>query len=56
MEEKRAQGQDIPEEAIVGTKTGLMGAVAGIGDTIDWGMWLPIILSLFIPLAKKAMA
>ncbi len=30
-----------------------MGAVAGIGDTIDWGMWLPIILSLFIPLAKK---
>ena len=53
MEEKRAQGQDIPEEAIVGTKTGLMGAVAGIGDTIDWGMWLPIILSLFIPLAKK---
>ena len=52
MEEKKSQGNDIPEDAIVGTKTGLMGAFAGIGDTIDWGMWLPIILSLFIPAAK----
>lgn len=53
MEEKKAQGEDIPEEAIVGTKTGLMGAIAGVGDTIDWGMWLPIILSLFIPFAQE---
>jgi PTS system mannose-specific IID component len=52
MEEKKAQGEDIPVEAIIGTKTGLMGAIAGVGDTIDWGMWLPIILSLFIPAAQ----
>ncbi|SFV41640.1 PTS system mannose/fructose/sorbose family transporter subunit IID [Ligilactobacillus acidipiscis] len=53
MEEQKSKGNDIPEEAIVGTKTGLMGAIAGVGDTIDWGMWLPIIFSLFIPMAKN---
>lgn len=53
LEEKKALGNDIPEDSIVGIKTGLMGPFAGIGDTIDWGTWLPIILSFFIPLAKQ---
>lgn len=53
MEEKKSQGADIPEEVIIGTKTGLMGAIAGVGDTIDWGMWLPIILGMFIGTAEK---
>lgn len=53
MEKEKALGNEIPDEAIAGTKTGLMGPIAGIGDTIDWGMWLPIILSLFIPMAKQ---
>lgn len=53
MEEKKSQGSDIPEEIIIGTKTGLMGAIAGIGDTIDWGMWLPIILGMFIGVAEQ---
>ncbi|MFI3618891.1 PTS system mannose/fructose/sorbose family transporter subunit IID [Enterococcus avium] len=53
MEEKKSQGADVPEEVIVGTKTGLMGAVAGVGDTIDWGMWLPIIIGMFIGSAQK---
>lgn len=53
MEEKKSQGLDVPEEAIIGTKTGLMGAIAGVGDTIDWGMWLPIILGMFISTAQK---
>lgn len=53
MEEKKALGNDIPEDVIIGTKTGLMGPFAGIGDTMDWGTWLPITLGFFIPLAKS---
>lgn len=53
MEEKKSKGIDVPEEAIIGTKTGLMGAIAGVGDTIDWGMWLPIILGMFISTAQN---
>lgn len=52
MEEQKASGADIPDEAITGIKTGLMGPFAGIGDTIDWATWLPILIGLFIPLAK----
>lgn len=37
MEEERAMGQEIPDEVITGIKTGLMGPLAGIGDTLDWG-------------------
>ena len=34
MEEKKAKGEDIPAEAITGIKTGLMGPMAGIGDSL----------------------
>lgn len=37
MEEEKAMGQEIPNEVITGIKTGLMGPLAGIGDTLDWG-------------------
>lgn len=37
MEEEKAMGQEIPDEVITGIKTGLMGPLAGIGDTLDWG-------------------
>lgn len=53
MEEQKALGADIPDEAILGIKTGLMGPFAGIGDTLDTGMLLPILLSLFLPLASN---
>lgn len=46
MEEQRSNGADIPGEAITGLKTGLMGPIAGIGDTIIWGTLKPIILAL----------
>lgn len=46
MEEQKAKGEDVPDGAIVGIKTGLMGPFAGIGDTIDWGTWKTIIFSL----------
>lgn len=35
MEEQRAQNPEIPQELITSYKTGLMGTLAGIGDTID---------------------
>jgi len=37
MEEKRANGAPITDEAINGIKTGLMGPFAGIGDTLVAG-------------------
>lgn len=46
MEEQKASGEDIPDAAITGIKTGLMGPFAGIGDTMDWGTWKPLIFSL----------
>ena len=51
MEERRANGEDISAETIDSMKTNLMGPIAGIGDTIDWGLLKPIIIGLFIPLA-----
>lgn len=36
MEEERANEGEITDGAITGIKTGLMGPLAGIGDTIDW--------------------
>jgi len=38
-------------DMITNIKVGLMGPLAGIGDSIDMGTVRPIILSLFIPLA-----
>jgi D-glucosaminate-specific PTS system IID component len=46
MEEERANGTPIPDEAITGFKTGLMGPLAGIGDTLTWGTWRPIVYGL----------
>jgi mannose/fructose/N-acetylgalactosamine-specific phosphotransferase system component IID len=49
MEEQKANGAPIPDAAITGLKTGLIGPFAGIGDTIDWAMWRPLMFSLFLP-------
>ncbi|MDR3565229.1 MAG: PTS system mannose/fructose/sorbose family transporter subunit IID [Negativicutes bacterium] len=56
MEEQKANGADVPDEAINGIKTGLMGPFAGIGDTLDYGTLKPIILGLCIPLAMTGSA
>ena len=54
LEEAKAQNDDaVPEEMITGLKTGLMGPVAGIGDTIDWLTISPILVSMFLPAAKE---
>ena len=51
MEEERASGADISEEAINGVKTGLMGPMAGIGDTIQQGIVVPIALAIGMSIA-----
>ncbi|MBP1042854.1 PTS system mannose/fructose/sorbose family transporter subunit IID [Vagococcus sp. BWB3-3] len=52
MEEEKANGADISDMAITSIKTGLMGPLAGIGDSIIWAALMPIIISIFIPMAK----
>ena len=56
MEEQKSNGADIPAEVITGIKTGLMGPIAGIGDTIIWGTLKPIILALGCTFAMQGQA
>ena len=46
LEEEKALGKEISDETIINVKTGLMGPMAGIGDTIDWGTWKPLFFSI----------
>ena len=52
MEEERANGADISDEAINAVKTGRMGPLAGIGDALDQGMIIPLIVAIGISIAK----
>ena len=53
MEEQRANGAPITDEAINGVKTGLMGPFAGIGDTLWQGTLTPILLAFGISLGAQ---
>lgn len=54
MEEKKSQNYEaIPGEVVMNLKTGLMGPLAGIGDTISWSTLMYLFIGLFLPLAKK---
>ena len=53
MEEERANGSPITDDAIAGVKTGLMGPFAGIGDTLWQGTLTPILLALGISLGAQ---
>jgi len=53
MEEERANGSPITDDAIAGVKTGLMGPFAGIGDTLWQGTLTPILLALGISLGSQ---
>lgn len=46
LEEQKANGEEIPDEVITSTKTGLMGPLAGIGDSLDFGTIQTIFYSL----------
>lgn len=53
MEEERAMGAEISDDAINAVKTGLMGPMAGIGDTIQQGIVIPISLAIGMSLALQ---
>jgi PTS system mannose-specific IID component len=51
MEEERAMGGDISDDAINAVKVGLMGPMAGIGDTVQQGIVIPIALAIGMNIA-----
>lgn len=51
MEEEVANGADINDEDINAVRTGLMGPMAGIGDTVSQGIAYPILASICCSLA-----
>lgn len=54
MEEQRANGaEDITAESINGLRTGLMGPIAGLGDTLSQGIIYPILAGICCSLAIK---
>lgn len=53
MEEQRANGAPVTGEAISAVKTGLMGPLAGIGDTITQGITTPIVLAIGVSMALE---
>jgi len=46
MEEERANGQPVDEAAIEGVKVAMMGPFAGVGDSLFWATYIPIILAI----------
>lgn len=53
MEEQKSNGLPIKSGMIEGFKTGMMGPLAGIGDTLFQGILIPILLSLTISFGAK---
>lgn len=53
MEEKRANGHPIDDSTINSIKLGLMGPLAGIGDSLIPGTFIPILLSISMLLATN---
>ncbi|MEL7625464.1 MAG: PTS system mannose/fructose/sorbose family transporter subunit IID [Anaerolineaceae bacterium] len=51
LEEQKANGADISDEMITGLRTGLMGPLAGVGDSLAGGIIYPIGISLGVSLA-----
>lgn len=51
MEERKAKGEDVPEEQITAVKGALMGPTAGIGDSLFWGTLRPIVAGVCASLA-----
>jgi len=51
MEEQKAAGGDIDGEAIMSVKTGLMGPISGIGDSVIQGVIVPLLLAFAIDMS-----
>ena len=55
MEEQKTRGEPISDASITGIKTGLMGPLAGLGDSFFWGT-LRLLIAIFIPFAASGSA
>jgi PTS system mannose-specific IID component len=53
LEEQRAAGADLSDEAINAVKSGLMGPLAGVGDSLIQGLVTPLLLSMGISMAQR---
>ncbi|WP_125702202.1 PTS system mannose/fructose/sorbose family transporter subunit IID [Lacticaseibacillus daqingensis] len=53
MEKENAQSPDFDVSSINAIKTGLMGPLAGIGDSLFWGVWRVVCAGIAITLAKQ---
>lgn len=51
MEEARANGEEVDDETINGIRAGLMGPLAGMGDSLVVGTLLPILLGIALGLS-----
>ncbi len=56
MEEQKTRGEPINDSSITGIKTGLMGPLAGMGDSIIWAAVMPLLIAIFIPFAANGSA
>ncbi len=56
MEEQKTRGEVINDASITGIKTGLMGPLARMGDSIIWAAVMPLLIAIFIPFAANGSA
>lgn len=52
LEEEKANGKDLDGEVITDLRIGLMGPIAGIGDSLIPGMYIPILLAIALGLSS----
>lgn len=55
MEEEKAEGADIPDEAFVSIKSALMGPIAGFGDSLFDACIRTLTISIFQPMAAEGL-
>lgn len=53
LEEARANGESVDDEAINGMRAGLMGPIAGIGDSLIVGTLIPVLLGIALGLSTN---
>lgn len=53
MEEQKTRGEAINDASITGIKTGLMGPLAGMGDSIIWAAVMPAVDCYFYPVRRQ---
>lgn len=56
LEEQKANGAEISDETISSLKTGLMGPLAGVGDTVTQGLVKTILLAFCVDIAAQGSA